>query len=61
MSMKLEVKMLEIPTKLDSKLYQKYILTEKVKPVHYVDLNRYLYGTLHAAMLFCKNLNYILQ
>jgi hypothetical protein len=44
-------------TKVDSMLYTKYMTTEKGKPVLYVQLQKALYGTLSAAMLFWKDLS----
>ena len=40
---KTDGRMMEILTKLDLKLYQKYILTDKVKLVLYVELKKVLY------------------
>jgi hypothetical protein len=43
--------------KVDSELYTKYLGTERGKPVMYVQLQKALYGTLSAAMLFWKDLS----
>ena len=50
--MKIEGKIVDILTKLNPKLYCKYIKVEKVIPVLYVELKKDLFGTLQAA-LFC--------
>ena len=50
--MNLEGKMAELLVKIDPKLYRPFILTENGKPVLYVELNKALYGTLKAALLF---------
>ena len=55
-NIKMEGKMVKIMTKLDPKLYCKYITTEKGRPVLYMDLKKSLYGTLQAALLFWRNL-----
>ena len=55
--MKLEGKMVHILAKIDPNLYDKYINNEKNKPVMYVKLKKALYGTIHAALLFWKNLS----
>jgi hypothetical protein len=47
----------ELLTKVDPKLYTKYLGTERGKPVMYVQLQKALYGTLSAAMLFWKDLS----
>ena len=49
---KMEGKMVDILTKLDPKLYCKYITTDNVRPVLYADLKKSLYGTLQTALLF---------
>jgi hypothetical protein len=43
-------------TRVDPILYKKYIVTEKGKPVLYVQLMKALYGTLQAALLFWEDL-----
>ena len=48
--------MAEQLAKMDPKLYRKYIVTEKGKSVLYVELQKALYGTLRAALLFWKQL-----
>ena len=55
--MKLEGKMVSILSKIDPKLYSKYIAKEKRKPVMYVKLQKALYGTIQAALLFWKNMS----
>jgi Reverse transcriptase (RNA-dependent DNA polymerase) len=55
--MKLEGKMAELLVKIDPKLYRKFILIENGKPVLYVELQKALYGTLKAALLFWKRLS----
>jgi hypothetical protein len=47
----------ELLTKVDPKLYTKYVTTEHGKSVLYVQLQKALYGTLSAAMLFWKDLS----
>jgi hypothetical protein len=47
----------ELLTKVDPDLYTKYMTTEHGKPVLYVQLQKALYGTLTAAMLFWKDLS----
>ena len=59
--MKLKITMAELFTKLDPKLYSKYIHTEKVKKVLYVRLKKALYGSVQASLLFWKKLSGILQ
>ena len=54
--MKLEGKMADLLTKLEPKLYRKYVTTKKGRMVLYVDLKESLYGTLQAAPLFWRNL-----
>jgi hypothetical protein len=44
-------------TKVDPKLYSKYLVTDKGKSVMYVQLRKALYGTLSAAMLFWEDLS----
>ena len=55
--MKLEGVMAEIILKIDSKLYRKFVVMEGGKPVIYVILEKALYGTLQAALLFWQNLS----
>ena len=59
--MKLEGKMVSILTQMDKKLYKKYTVQEKGKPVIYVRLRKALYGTIQAALLFWKNLSKTLK
>eukprot|EP00957_Ditylum_brightwellii_P122176 9316938-Ditylum_brightwellii.AAC.1 len=59
--MKIEGTMAELLTKLDPKMYQRYLRNEKCKPVLYVQLKKALYGTLRAALLFWQNLSATLQ
>jgi hypothetical protein len=47
----------ELLAKVDSKLYTTYLGTERGQPVLYVQLQKALYGTLTAAMLFWKDLS----
>jgi len=54
---RLEGPLAEQLTKVDPKLYTKYLVTERGKPVIYVQLQKALYGTLSAAMLFWKDLS----
>ena len=45
-----------------NKLYQKYVLIEKGKPVLYTEFKKALYGMLlHAALLFWKKLSHQLK
>jgi hypothetical protein len=50
--MKLEGPLAKLLTRVDPLLYEKYVVTEKGKPVLYVQLMKALYGTLQAALLF---------
>jgi hypothetical protein len=54
--MVLEGTMVELLVKIDPKLYRKYLLIKKGKPVMYVQLKKALYGTLQAGLLFWKDL-----
>lgn len=47
----------ELLTKVDPKLYTQYLATESGKSVMYVQLQKALYGTISAAMLFWKDLS----
>ena len=58
---KMKGKMVDILTKLDIKLYCKYITTDNLRPVLYVDLNKSIYGTIQSALLFWRNLTSRLQ
>lgn len=51
---RLEGEMAELLTKVDPKLYRKYIQIENGKKVLYAELKKALYGTLKAALLFWK-------
>jgi len=53
--------MAKLLTKLDPKMYRKYVCKENGKTVLYVELVKALYGTLRAALLFWKKLSGILQ
>ena len=55
--MKLEGVMAEVIVQIDPKLYTKYIEKENGKDVIYVILQKALYGTLQAALLFWQNLS----
>jgi hypothetical protein len=55
--MKLEGPLAKLLTKVDPKLYGKYTVMEKGKPVLYVQLLKALYGTLQAALLFWQDLS----
>ena len=55
--MKLEGKMAELLVRCDPKLYRKYIQMENGKEVLYVQLEKALYGTLKAALLFWRRLS----
>ena len=54
---RLEGTMAELFTRLDPKLYRKYVRIENGKTVLYVELLKALYGTLKAALLFRKKLS----
>jgi hypothetical protein len=58
---KLEGVMCEIMTKLDPKLYKKYVVYKKGKPVLYMKLSKPLYGTIQAALRFWEDLSRKLQ
>jgi hypothetical protein len=47
----------EMLVRMDPKLYRKYVRDENGKAVLYVELLNALYGTLRAALLFCKILS----
>ena len=59
--MKLEGKMAEMLTKIDPKLYQKYVTNKKGRKVLYVELKIFLYGTLQEELLFWRHFTSILQ
>lgn len=46
----------ELLTKVDPKLYTKYLTTERGKTIVYVQLQKALYGTLLAILLFWEDL-----
>ena len=52
--MKLEGVMAELMTKTGSNKYHTYVNMENGKPVLYMSLDKALYGTLQAALLFWK-------
>jgi len=54
---KLEGPLAELLTKVDPELYSKYLVQEKGKAVMYVQLQKALYGTLSASLLFWKDLS----
>ena len=54
---RLEGPLAELLTKVDPKQYTKYVTTERGKSVMCVQLQKALYGTLSAAMLFWKDLS----
>jgi hypothetical protein len=54
---RLEGPLAEQLTKIDPQLYSQYVVTEKGKSVMYVQLQKALYGTLSAALLFWKDLS----
>jgi hypothetical protein len=54
--MVLEGTMAELLVEIDPKLYRKYLLIKKGKPVMYVQLKKALYGTLQAGLLLWKDL-----
>lgn len=49
--------MAKLLTKINPKLYEKYQIIKDGKPVIYVKLNKALYGTLKAALLFWEDLS----
>ena len=53
---KLEGRLAELLTKIDSKRYDEYLYNNNGNPTMYVNLKKALYGTLQATMLFWKNL-----
>ena len=55
--LKLEGPLAELLTKVDPKLYAPYMTKERGNKVLYVVLNKALYGTLQAAMLFWEELS----
>ena len=53
--------MVELTTKLNLELYGKYVTNEKGRTALCVELEKALYGTLQAAILFWQNLASSLQ
>jgi len=51
----------ELLSRINPKLYRKYVYEEKGKPVLYAKLAKTLYGTLRAALLFWRNLTQALN
>eukprot|EP00957_Ditylum_brightwellii_P048478 3678444-Ditylum_brightwellii.AAC.1 len=58
---KIKGSMAELLVKIDPKMYHKHLRTEKGKSVLYVQLQKALYGTMKAALLFWKNFANALQ
>ena len=56
-TMKLEGLMAQIMSKIDPNKYEKYVVIENGKPVIYAIMEKALYGTLQAALLFYENLS----
>ena len=54
--MRLEGALAELLTKCDPKLYPQYVVTENKKPLLYMELIKALYETLHATLIFWRNL-----
>jgi hypothetical protein len=54
---RLEGPMAELLTRVDPEKYRKYVVEENGKQVLYVELQKALYGTLQAALLFWENLS----
>jgi hypothetical protein len=54
---RLEGPLAELLTKVDPEAYSEYLVKERGKTVMYVQLQKALYGTLTAAMLFWKDLS----
>eukprot|EP00957_Ditylum_brightwellii_P060771 4614075-Ditylum_brightwellii.AAC.1 len=59
--MKIKGSMAELLVKINPKIYCKHLRTEKGKSVLYVPLQKALYGTMKAALLFWENLANALQ
>ena len=49
--------MVELLVKLAPKLFSKYIIHEKGKPILYVELKKALYGMLRVVLLFWRKLS----
>ena len=56
MTIKLEGKVVELFVKLDSNMYRKYLIYERVKSVLYDENYKSLYVDLTASILFCNYL-----
>jgi hypothetical protein len=54
--MRLEGAMVDLLVRLSPNTYEQYVTREGNKNVLYVQLKKALYGTLHAALLFWRNL-----
>ena len=54
---KLKGKMVDLLVKIKPKLYRKYVLIKKGKPILYIELKKALYRTLQAALLFWQKLS----
>eukprot|EP00957_Ditylum_brightwellii_P134785 10276560-Ditylum_brightwellii.AAC.1 len=59
--MKIEGSMADLLVKIDPNMHCKHLRTEKGKSVLYVQLQKTLYGTMKAALLFWENLDNALQ
>ena len=59
--MKLEGTMADMFAKLNPELYSEHIRTDHGKSVLYVRLQKALYGTLQASLLFWKRLTKLLK
>jgi hypothetical protein len=59
--MRLDGAMAELLLRIDPKLYWKYLTQVGKKKVMYVELNKALYGTLDASLLFWKKLSKTLE
>ena len=59
--MRLDGAMAELLLKIDAKLYRKYLVQHGNKSVMYVELQKALYGTLDASLLFWKELTRTLE
>lgn len=54
---KIEGRMVELLAMIDPKLYRKYIMVEKGRPVLYAELCKVLYGMLQAALKFWEQIS----
>jgi hypothetical protein len=59
--MRLDGAMAELLVKIDPKLYRKYLVQAGKKKVIYVELQKALYGTLDASLLFWRKLSKTLE